>query len=66
MLLLAACCGAADLQSTAGAVAAGLCCALALHYGRQRRVGFQVFRLAAADTCARLLAGISAGLLTAA
>jgi hypothetical protein len=59
--------GENDAAIAAGALAAGLCYALAIHYGRGRgEWGFQVFRLAVAGTLAWLLAGISAGLLTAA
>ncbi len=60
----------------AGAAATGLCYGLAVHFGRRYvstvptssrgEWGFQVFRLAAAGTFVWLLAGISAGLLTAA
>jgi hypothetical protein len=58
--------GENDVAIGAGALAAGLCYALAVHYGRGRgEWGFQAFRLAAAGTFAWLLAGISAGLLTA-
>ena len=59
--------GENDVAIGAGALAAGLCYALAVHYGRGRgEWGSQVFRLAVAGTFAWLLAGISAGLLTAA
>lgn len=59
--------GEKDVAIGAGALAAGLCYALAVHYGRGRgEWGSQAFRLAAAGTFAWLLAGISAGLLTAA
>lgn len=58
--------GEKDVAIAAGALAAGLCYALAVHYDSGRREwGFQVFRLAAAGAFAWLLAGISAGLLTA-
>jgi hypothetical protein len=58
--------GERDVAIGAGALAAGLCYALAVYYGRVcGDWGSQVFRLAAAATFAWLLAGISAGMLTA-
>jgi hypothetical protein len=57
--------GEKDAAIGAGALVAGVCYALSVHYGRGRHEwGFQAFRLTAAGAFAWLLAGIVAGLLT--
>ncbi|HEY2017259.1 MAG TPA: hypothetical protein VGH38_27325 [Bryobacteraceae bacterium] len=59
--------GRNDVAITAGAVASAICYSLAARFGRDAHDwNFQAFRLSAAAVLAWLVAGISAGLLTAA